>query len=63
MFCAGEGEGLRYVIGSRRIDLRANARRINAGIGGRGGGSPTMIQGRATAEPEAIRRFIDAFIV
>ncbi len=63
VFCAGEGEGLRYVIGSRRIDLRANARRINAGIGGRGGGSPTMIQGRATAEPEAIRRFIDAFIV
>ena len=54
-FSGSDGEGYRYVIGSRRVDLRAAARRINAAVNGRGGGSPEMIQGRAAADAETIR--------
>ena len=56
------GEG-RYIIGSRHVDLRANARAINAGISGRGGGSPTMIQGQTTGSEAEIRKFIESFSV
>lgn len=55
---SGSGEdGWRYIIGSRRIDLRKHTRDLNAGIQGRGGGSPSMIQGRSAASEEAIRAF------
>ena len=57
------GEGWRYIIGSGRVDLRANARAINAGISGRGGGSPVMIQGQAFGSEADIRSFIEAFNV
>jgi alanyl-tRNA synthetase len=57
VFCGSDGEGWRYVIGSRAADLRKNSRAINAGIQGRGGGSPAMIQGRATADAASIRAF------
>ena len=57
VFSGGEGEGWRYIIGSRRVDLRKNAKALNAGIQGRGGGSPAMIQGRAAADRESILAF------
>ena len=57
----GEGEGRGYIIGSRSVDLRACAREINAGIGGRGGGSPSMIAGRAGADDDTIRNFIEKY--
>ncbi len=57
VFSGSEGEGWRYIIGSRRADLRKNAKALNAGIQGRGGGSPAMIQGRAMASEERIRSF------
>ena len=57
VFSGSDGEGWRYVIGSRSTDLRKNSRAINAGIQGRGGGSPRMIQGRAAADSETIRAF------
>ncbi len=56
-FSGSDAEGWRYIIGSRSVDLRANARAVNAGIRGRGGGSPEMIQGRAGADAESIRAF------
>lgn len=58
---SGAGRDWRYIIASRRTDLRAAARRINAGIQGRGGGSPDMIQGQASADADSIRAFIGAF--
>ena len=58
-----EGESWRYIIGSRTLDLRAAAKRINAAIGGRGGGRPEMIQGSATAPAEEIERFFRGRIV
>ncbi len=53
-----DGEGWRYIIGSRQLDLRKLTREINAGIGGRGGGQPSMIQGRAEKSREEIEKFI-----
>lgn len=54
-FSGSDAEGYRYIIGSRHVDLRARAGQLNAAIGGRGGGSPEMIQGRATASEAQIR--------
>ena len=61
VFSGSDGEGWRYVIGSKAADLRKNSRAINAGIQGRGGGSPRMIQGRAAADCETIRAFFESW--
>ncbi|MCR5089552.1 MAG: alanyl-tRNA editing protein [Oscillospiraceae bacterium] len=61
VFFPGEEGSLRYIIGSRSVDLRKAARDINAGIGGRGGGRPEMIQGSAAASKEKIREFLLAW--
>ena len=60
-FSGNDEKGYNYIIGSKRIDLRANARAINAGIGGRGGGKPEMIQGSARLSRESIEEFFKAF--
>ena len=62
VFCGSDEAGWRYIIGSRSVDLRKNTRAINAAINGRGGGSPKMIQGRATAGEAAIREALDLLI-
>lgn len=49
VFCGSDADGYRYVIGSRNIDLRKNARAINELISGRGGGRCEMISGRASS--------------
>ena len=59
-FSGSDKEGYRYIIGSRALDLRAMARDINAGIGGRGGGSSEMIQGRASKSREEIQKFVES---
>ena len=56
-FAGSEENGWKYIIGSRHVDLRANAKAINAAISGRGGGSSEMIQGSATASREEIERY------
>lgn len=58
-FSGSDAQGYRYIIGSRHIDLRSAAREINAGVGGRGGGTPEMIQGRASNSAEMIREFVE----
>ena len=60
VFCGDDENGYRYIIGSLHADLRAAARNINAAIGGRGGGSPAMIQGRAAAKAAEIRAYFDS---
>ena len=57
VFSGSDEAGYRYILGSHRVDLRKNARAINAGILGKGGGSPEMIQGRASAPQSVIREF------
>ena len=57
----GGAEGAyKYVIVSNTTDLRAASRDINAALGGRGGGSPTMIQGSFTASFAEIERYFSA---
>lgn len=58
-----EGELWRYVIGSRTLDLRALAKEINAGVKGRGGGRPEMIQGSASASAAEIEAFFKGWTV
>ena len=58
VFFPGEEGVFRYIIGSRTRDLRKEAKAINAGIGGRGGGRPEMIQGSARESEETIRSFL-----
>lgn len=61
VFCGDDAQGYRYIIGSRSVDLRKNGRAINAGIGGKGGGSSDMIQGRAAGKAAEIGKFISDF--
>ncbi len=60
-FSGNDEDGYRYIIGSRSIDLRVNGKIINAGISGRGGGKPEMIQGSCTGNAESIRKFFENF--
>ena len=60
-FTGCDAEGYRYIIGSRTVDLRAEAKAINAAISGRGGGKPTMIQGSCTAPAAVIEAFFAAY--
>ena len=54
----GGSEGAyKYVVASDTTDLRAASRDINTALGGRGGGSPTMIQGTFTAALSEIEKY------
>ena len=52
-----EGAGWRFVMAARRADLRAAAGEINTALRGRGGGSPSMIQGSAGASRAEIEEY------
>ena len=56
----GSDSAYKYVIASNSTDLRAASRDINAALGGRGGGSPTMIQGSFTADLDTIKAYFGA---
>jgi alanyl-tRNA synthetase len=57
VFCGSDDEGWRYIIGSKNIDLRQNAKAINAAIEGKGGGSVQMIQGKSSGKKENIEGY------
>lgn len=58
-FIGDDEEGYHYILGSKTIDLRANAKAINAAISGKGGGQKEMIQGTAAASEEVIRKYFE----
>ena len=58
-FSGSDETGYRYIMGSRRVDLRRCAKEINRLIDGRGGGKPQMIQGSATADARRIREAME----
>ena len=60
VFSGSDAEGWRYIVGSRHVDLRANARALNAALRGRGGGRPEMIQGQAAAAADEIRAWAES---
>lgn len=61
VFSGSDEAGYRYIIGSRKIDLRAAAKEINSGISGRGGGSSEMIQGSCKESAENIQNFLSIY--
>ncbi len=61
VFCGSDGDGYRYVIGSRSGDLRKSSKQINSLIGGRGGGTSEMIMGRANMTSVIIREALARF--
>ena len=56
-FSGSDEEGYRYIIGSKTVDLRAEAKAINAAISGKGGGRSTMIQGSCTAKKAELEAY------
>jgi len=59
VFAGNDEAGYKYVIGSSNIDLRKNGQMINSAIDGRGGGSPTMIQGNSKCTLTKITNFFE----
>lgn len=60
VFVGNDGEGYRYVIGSRTVDTRGFAKTLNAAFQGRGGGKAEMVQGSLKGTEEAIRKGVEA---
>lgn len=58
VFAGSDGEDYRYVIGSRKEDVRPLCKELNEAFGGRGGGKPEMVQGSLKGAEEEIRRVI-----
>ena len=57
-FSGSDETGYLYIIGSKKIDLRARSREINSAINGKGGGTPEMIRGRAATTAEKIQKMM-----
>ena len=49
-----DGSGYAYVLGSRTLSCRERSQALHAALGGRGGGSAEMVQGRIPASRDAI---------
>ena len=58
VFYGDDREGYRYVIGSRKADLRGFVREFNAAFSGRGGGKPEMVQGTVKGSESEMRAWI-----
>lgn len=56
-FSGSDEAGYRYIIGSKTVDLRSEAKAINAAVSGKGGGRSTMIQGSCTAKKAELEAF------
>ena len=59
-FTGGDGDW-KFILGSRNVDLKARSKELLAGIRGRGGGSPEMIQGSCAASRAEIEAWFDSF--
>lgn len=59
VFAGNDQQGYRYVIGSRREDVRTVAREMNEVLHGRGGGKPEMVQGTVPCTRREIAGFFE----
>lgn len=57
VFAGADETGYRYVLGSRKIDVRSISKEMNGKLNGRGGGKPEMVQGSASCSKEDIKNF------
>lgn len=60
VFVGNDAEGYRYIIGSRKQDVRNVTRSLNERFQGRGGGKPEMTQGSLKGARDEIRNVIQA---
>lgn len=58
VFWGDDAQGYRYVIGSRRADVRPLAKELNLEFSGRGGGKPEMVQGSLKGSRENVRAWV-----
>ena len=61
VFSGSDDTGYRYIMGSKSVNLRTAAKELNAGLCGRGGGSPEMIQGSCSQSAATIVKFLSEF--
>lgn len=57
VFCGNDEDGYKYIIMSRKIDLKPLAIEINTALDGRGGGSSEMLTGSCKAKREKIEGY------
>ncbi len=60
VFAGNEKDGYRYVIGSKAVDTRVLAKKLNEKFHGRGGGKPEMVQGSLCGNEMEIREELEA---
>ena len=54
VFTGDDTIGYRYILGSKQVNLREVIGDINKALSGKGGGSPTMVQGTMNCKKEQI---------
>ncbi len=57
VFCGNDNDGYRYIIMSRKVDLKTLAKDIKTALDGRGGGSSEMLTGSCKAERKDIEKY------
>lgn len=61
VFAGTPADGYRYVVGSKTLDVRPFAKRLNERFQGRGGGKPEMVQGSiSVGEERKIREEVES---
>lgn len=58
VFYGNDSDGYRYVIGSKKVDLRPVTKEMNVAFEGRGGGKPEMVQGTLKGTEKELRGWI-----
>ena len=53
----GNGPEFKYLMASSSVNLKAEASKINAALRGKGGGTPSMIQGSLTATVDEVKEY------
>ncbi len=57
LFAGNDESGYTFLIGSQTVDLRPFSKAMTATLGGKGGGSATMVQGTLTAKRSEIEEY------
>ena len=58
IFTGNDTDGYKYIIGSKSVNLRELSSTINSALNGKGGGSPSMIQGTVNSKKDEIETYI-----
>lgn len=59
VFSGKEGEGYKYVMCGKDMDIVSLGKAFNLALNGRGGGKNPMVQGSVEGSEEAVREFLE----